>query len=160
MDTSRPSAHHVDRARMLRSAAGLREVLRHGVYFLRSLEGARDLTSRQISLLTVLHPGGVRMTTIAANMGVRTPTATQSVDRLSRAGLVRRDPDPTDARAVLISLTPSGEQVLEQEDRHRNECVADALATLTPEEIAALDAALPVIAKLAGGADEGAAPRS
>ena len=153
MDTSHAPAPDDDRTRMLRSAARLREVLRHGVYFLRSMEGARDITSQQISLLAMLHPGGVRMTTIAANLGVRTPTATQSVDRLSRAGLVRRDPDPTDARAVLVSLTPQGEEVLAREDRHRNECVADVLTTLTAEDLTRLDAALPVLAKLAGGKD-------
>ena len=151
MDTSRASAPDVDRTRLLESAARLREVLRHGVYFLRSMEGSRQITSQQISLLTMLRPGGVRMTTIATNLGVRTPTATQGVDRLSRAGLVRRDPDPTDARAVLVSLTPAGEEVLAREDERRNGFVADVLSTLDAREVAALDAALPVLAKLATG---------
>ncbi|RKQ35365.1 MarR family winged helix-turn-helix transcriptional regulator [Kocuria tytonis] len=154
METSRTSAPDDDRARMLASAARLREVLRHGVYFLRSMEGAREITSQQVSLLTMLRPGGVRMTSIAAQLGVRTPTATQSVDRLSRAGLVQRDPDPTDARAVLVSLTPLGHEVLEREDQHRNECVADVLRELSEQEVATLDAALPVLAKLAGAEHE------
>ncbi|MDO4918931.1 MarR family winged helix-turn-helix transcriptional regulator [Kocuria sp.] len=145
MDT--PHAAH-DRGRLLVEASRLRTVLRGGVYFLRGLEGARELTSQQISLLTMLRPGSVRMTRIAAQLGVRTPTATQSVDRLSRAGLVQRDPDPSDARAVLVSLTPLGERVLAEEDEHRNEKVADVLATLTPDEFEALDAALPVLSKL------------
>ncbi|MBK4121020.1 MarR family winged helix-turn-helix transcriptional regulator [Kocuria rhizophila] len=163
MDTSRASAPDVDRTRLLESAARLREVLRHGVYFLRSMEGSRQITSQQISLLTMLRPGGVRMTMIAANLGVRTPTATQGVDRLSRAGLVRRDPDPTDARAVLVSLTPAGEEVLAREDERRNGFVADVLSTLDAREVAALDAALPVLAKLAtgdGGAVTGTAGTS
>ena len=78
MDSSHAPAADDRRARMLRSAARLRAVLRQGVYFLRSMEGARELTSQQISLLTMLKPGGARMTSIASNLGVRTPTATQS----------------------------------------------------------------------------------
>lgn len=149
MDSLHVPAADDRRARMLRSAARLRAVLRQGVYFLRSMEGARELTSQQISLLTMLKPGGARMTSIASNLGVRTPTATQSVDRLSKAGLVQRDPDPTDARAVLVSLTPQGEEVLAREDQHRSERVADVLSELSAEELDLLDAALPVLAKLA-----------
>ena len=138
-----------DRARAVMRAHRLREVMRYSVYFLRRMEGARELTSQQISLLTMLRSGGQRITTIAANTGVRVSTATQSVDRLSRAGYVRRDPDPTDARAVLVCLTPHGTEVLAQEDRHRSARVADVLGELSQRELDALDAALPVLAKLA-----------
>ncbi|MDN5631234.1 MULTISPECIES: MarR family winged helix-turn-helix transcriptional regulator [Kocuria] len=138
-----------DRARAVLRAHRLREVMRYSVYFLRRMEGTRELTSQQISLLTMLRPGGLRITTIAANMGVRVSTATQSVDRLSRAGYVRRDPDPTDARAVLVCLTPYGLTELALEDQRRSDRVADALCELTPRELDSLDAALPVLAKLA-----------
>ena len=149
MDPSHASANDDRRARLLDSAGRLRTVLRHGVYLLRSLEEAQGLTSQQISLLTMLTSGGVRMSDIAANLGVRTPTATQSVDRLGKAGLVQRDPDPTDARAVLVSLTPQGEEVLAREDRHRNERVADVLSELSAGELDLLEAALPVLGRLA-----------
>ena len=89
------------------------------------------------------------MTTIAANLGVRTPTATQSVDRLMNAGLVERQADPADARAVLVILTRRGEEVIAAEDRHRNEVVAKVLERLNRKELAALDAAMPVLEKLA-----------
>lgn len=138
-----------DRARAVLRAHRLREVMRYSVYFLRRMEGTRELTSQQISLLTMLRPGGLRITTIAANMGVRVSTATQSVDRLSRAGYVRRDPDPTDARAVLVCLTPYGLKELALEDQRRSDRVADALCVLSPRELDSLDAALPVLAKLA-----------
>ena len=156
MDIFRAPTPDDHRAHVLANAARLREVLRHGVDFLRRMEGTREITSQQISLLAMLRGGGVRMTTIAANLGVRTPTATQSVDRLSKAGLVQRDPDPTDARAVLVSLTPHGEEVLAREDQHRNERVADVLGELTLPELERLDAALPILAKLARVRDEDA----
>ena len=133
----------------LDSAEHLRSVLRHGVFFLRRMDSAGELTSQQISLMAMLKDGGVRMSTIAANLGVRTPTATQSVDRLMKAGLVKRQADPADARAVLVSLTSHGVAAMAAEDRHRNHLVATVLARLDPEELAALEAALPVLEKLA-----------
>ena len=75
MDTSRASAPDVDRAQLLQSAARLREVLRHGVYFLRSMEGSRQITSQQISLLTMLRPGGVLVMEHADSQGATLPQA-------------------------------------------------------------------------------------
>ena len=133
----------------IESAEKLRTALRHGVFFLRRLDNTRELTSQQISLMSMLTEGGVRMTTIAANLGVRTPTATQSVDRLMKAGLVERQPDPADARAVLVKLTRRGHDVIAAEDRYRNELVAKVLARLDNNELAVLDAAMPILEKLA-----------
>ena len=52
---------------------------------------------------------------------------------------------------MRVSLTPAGEEVLAREDERRNGFVADVLSTLDAREVAALDAALPVLAKLATG---------
>lgn len=131
------------------SAEKLRTALRHGVFFLRRMDNTGALTSQQISLMSMLTDGGVRMTSIAANLGVRTPTATQSVDRLMKAGLVERQPDPADARAVLVTLTDRGYAVISAEERHRNEVVAAVLGQLDHEDLAKLNAAMPVLEKLA-----------
>lgn len=145
-----PGSEHDSRDSVpLESAEHLRSVLRHGVFFLRRMDSAGELTSQQIGLLAMLKEGGVRMSAIATNLGVRTPTATQSVDRLMKAGLVTRRADPADARAVLVSLTPRGEEAMAAEDRHRNHLVATVLARLEPGELATLEAAFPVLEKLA-----------
>jgi DNA-binding MarR family transcriptional regulator len=39
---------------------------------------------------------------------------TSRLDRLERAGLIERDPDPTDRRGVLVRLTEEGERRAEQ----------------------------------------------
>lgn len=149
METAPDTEHDSPEGVPLESAEHLRSVLRHGVFFLRRMDSAGELTSQQISLMAMLKDGGVRMSTIAANLGVRTPTATQSVDRLMKAGLVKRQADPADARAVLVSLTSHGVAAMAAEDRHRNHLVATVLARLDPEELATLEAALPVLEKLA-----------
>jgi DNA-binding MarR family transcriptional regulator len=40
-------------------------------------------------------------------------TVSVRIDSLTRAGLVRRDPDPKDQRGVLVTLTPEGERVFD-----------------------------------------------
>jgi DNA-binding MarR family transcriptional regulator len=67
---------------------------------------------------------------------------TNRLDRLEKAGWVRRLPDPRDRRGVLIELTPAGERkideaVIEQADRER-----DVLGPLTRKELTSLNVLL------------------
>ena len=50
-----------------------------------------------------LRPGELTESLMLTSSGT-----TKRLDRLERAGLVRRDPDPTDRRAIVITLTPEG----------------------------------------------------
>ena len=59
------------------------------------------------------------------------PTVTGQVRRLEDAGWVRREPDPDDARAVLIALTPAGAANLQGVRAARSEVLAPRLAELT-----------------------------
>lgn len=67
---------------------------------------------------------------------------TNRLDRLERAGLVERRPDPTDRRGKLIALTEAGKRVIDETiDRHvANE--ERLLSVLTPAEQKQLDALL------------------
>ena len=73
-------------------------------------ESAREhgLTSQQGQLLCVLMPGPFSMGELGATLGLAKSSLTGLVDRSERNGLVRRDPDPEDARGVRVSLTPRG----------------------------------------------------
>jgi len=144
-------------AELRRAAHELRGSLRHATYFLRRIDGAGALTSHQTSVLAMLGPGGLRVNRIAANLGVRVPTATQSVGRLVDAGLVERTADPGDARAVVVVLTERGRAALEQENVLRDAAVAEALAALDDDELARLRDALPLLDRIAR-ADEPQAP--
>ncbi|MGN7800461.1 MarR family winged helix-turn-helix transcriptional regulator [Leifsonia sp. 22587] len=71
---------------------------------------------------------------IAAAIGVDQPRASRLVQEGVERGLVRRIPDPSDARRALIQLTTSGRALLEELRTHRRSSVETALAAFTPEE--------------------------
>ena len=57
------------------------------------------------TLATLAEHGPMRMGELARREGVRMPTVTAAVDVLVGHGLLRRDPDPDDRRAVQVSIT-------------------------------------------------------
>jgi DNA-binding MarR family transcriptional regulator len=61
---------------------------------------------------------------------------TRLVDGLEGDGLVRRRPDPTDARGVLVEPTATGKRILTKGRRRRVQTLAEGLAGLTSEELA------------------------
>jgi DNA-binding MarR family transcriptional regulator len=64
------------------------------------------------------------------------------VDRLERAGLVRRTPDPKDRRRHGLFVTEEGDRVLRSVKSRRTAWLAARLEHLDPEELAAVDAAV------------------
>src|SRR5437762_12268297 len=54
----------------------------------------------------------LRLSELAARLGIVPRSATSVVDDLEAAGLVARQPDPHDRRATLVDLTPDGRQIL------------------------------------------------
>lgn len=71
---------------------------------------------------------------VAAAIGVDQPRASRLVQEGVERGLVRRIPDPSDARRALIQLTTAGRALLEELRTHRRSAVETALAAFTPEE--------------------------
>lgn len=70
--------------------------------------GADDITQAQSRLMQRLDPRGMRLTDLAEQARVTKQTAGALVDQLERAGYVLRSPDPTDARARLVTLSEKG----------------------------------------------------
>jgi DNA-binding MarR family transcriptional regulator len=86
-------ARHLDRERRAAFAA-------HG---LESWEFDVLAALRRQGVPYELSPGALLRATL-----VTSGTMTNRIDRLERAGLVRRRPDPQDKRGVLVTLTPAG----------------------------------------------------
>jgi DNA-binding MarR family transcriptional regulator len=86
-------------------------------------------TLRRSGELYMLSPTHLYETVMISSGGM-----TNRLDRLERAGLVERRPDPNDRRGKLIALTDAGKHVIDQTiDRHvANE--ERILSVLTPAE--------------------------
>ena len=66
------------------------------------------------TLRRVGDPHGSKPSDMARSSLITTGAMTSRLDRLERVGLIRRAPDPTDRRGVLVRLTPQGGKVARQ----------------------------------------------
>ena len=99
---------------------------------------ARDLTQRQFAVLAAIHADGrCRMGLIARNLGVSMPTATGLINRLARAGYVRRVASPADRRQVMVELTAKGQGRVRQLQEAVQRRWSDVLRSLAPRELEA-----------------------
>ncbi|WP_189245970.1 MarR family winged helix-turn-helix transcriptional regulator [Streptosporangium pseudovulgare] len=64
-------------------------------------------------LLTFSRTGSLPLSRIGERLMVHPTSVTNTVDRLERAGLVRRMPNPRDGRGVLAEITDRGREVVE-----------------------------------------------
>ncbi len=108
------------------------------------------LTPTQLSALaTVEQAGPVRLGDLAAAEKIAPSTLTRLVTVLEERGYVERHPVPGDARASTLAVTPEGHAILEQIRRESTILLADNLRTLSPDQLAALAAALPALERIA-----------
>lgn len=92
------------------------------------------LNPTQLQILTFLvgrGKAGVRVKQIAAYLGVSQPTATDSINALTRKGFVLKLADPSDARAVAVAATAEGEAAVRR---------AGMIASATDDAFASLSA--------------------
>lgn len=73
--------------------------------------GIEDLTIAQSRLMQRLDSTGMRLTDLAEQARVTKQTAGALVDQLEGAGYATREPDPSDARARLVTLSDKGVDV-------------------------------------------------
>lgn len=86
------------------------------------------------------HPAtaGVRVSQLAAHLGIAPRSATEVADALESAGLMSRSPDPTDRRAVLLTLTERGRHTVSSVRDRRRAAADAAVATLSAADRAEL----------------------
>jgi DNA-binding MarR family transcriptional regulator len=97
--------------------------------------------------------GPTRISDIAVLEHSTQPTITNHVKRLEAAGLVHRDPDPADARAWLIDLTPEGREQLAHLRRLLGTNVEPHLDRLSNRDLQALESGLIVLKRIIGTKD-------
>lgn len=129
-------------------ASRYRDILRQSVFLVRSMDAEGDLSIGQVSTLNMVSTGPKRVGVIASNSGVRVPSATEQIIKLELAGLVERTADASDARVVLVGITPLGRARLKTANGRRSASMARAMEALSQDEQQAIDAAIPALAKL------------
>jgi DNA-binding MarR family transcriptional regulator len=138
-------AHAIDVTRLRVAIARLSRRLRK-----HELAG---LTPTQLSALaTVEQAGPLRLGDLAAAERIAPSTLTRLVSVLEDRGYVERRAVPGDARAWTLVVTSRGHEVLDRIRQENTALLADSLLTLSPDQLAALSAALPALEQLADAA--------
>lgn len=118
----------------------------------RALEGTNTLPIIPGAVLRHLdRKGPMTSSDLAVRRGVRPQTMSVTVKELLAAGYVEGAPHPEDGRKVLLHLTDAGRTAVTQDRAGRVRRIAEGLRADRPEEdLQALAAALPVLARLVG----------
>ena len=99
---------------------------------------------RALSLI-VAAPRGLSSRELAAALNVGASAVTPMVDRLVEHGFVLRHEDPHDRRIARLSATESGSAMLERLVAGQGDVLREALASLTPDQLEQVTAALEVL---------------
>jgi DNA-binding MarR family transcriptional regulator len=101
------------------------------------------------ALFTVVKEGPLRSGELAAREGLAPPSMTKVVAALETGGYVERTADPLDGRASLIRASRAGRTLVESSREQRLHSLARRLEALDGDQLATLEAALPVLEALA-----------
>jgi DNA-binding MarR family transcriptional regulator len=91
-----------------------------------------------------------RMTELADRLGVVPRSVTTLIDALEQTGLVRREIDPRNRRAIRLHLTEHGEAVRDDMLHARQRAAEDLFAPLTPDDRKALGELLALLDRQPG----------
>lgn len=86
-----------------------------------------------LALLSFTRGGALPMASASARLQVHPTSVTNTVDRLERDALARREPHPTDGRATLVVITDAGRSLVAEATAALNELFIDP--GLSPEDI-------------------------
>lgn len=126
---------------------------------LRGLRRPAGLGPTQLIVLALLlQHGPSRIGELAERVPCSQPTATVAVAGLQTAGLVHREPDPTDGRAIRVHVTDAGRAALYSVAHGEAETLASLLNVLPATDVDRLLMAAPVLAALAEHVSTGLAP--
>lgn len=130
-ETTLPSAGHLLET-LLRTTHRLHL---HFESHLSSLEVPEYLSGPRLRfLVSVSEAGQIRMSEIAAKLGIKPRTVTQFVDALEQEKLIVRTPDPADRRATFIRLSETAPPLIQQARLAMSESADKVLAALSPDD--------------------------
>ncbi|MFL5821874.1 MAG: MarR family winged helix-turn-helix transcriptional regulator [Solirubrobacteraceae bacterium] len=102
----------------------------------------------EVGVLRSLRARPRRITELAAEERVTQPAITLLVNRLADKGWVERTTDPTDRRAVLVSLTPAGEDAFDRLRAEYHALLQEEISRLDDHEVETLAGAVGILDQL------------
>ncbi|WP_285773086.1 MarR family transcriptional regulator [Microtetraspora sp. NBRC 13810] len=122
---------------------GMRRVLRRR---LRDLSATPTLRGAQVEVLTFVEAEpGSGVAAVARALRLAGNSVSTLVNQLVDAGLLSREVDPADRRAVRLFLTDAAHARLARWREARSRLLGDAFARLPAQEAATIAAALPAL---------------
>lgn len=91
--------------------ADFRHVLRKFLYFSEQAAAAEGLTPQQYQAMLAIRGEGqeyLNVSTLADRLCLKHNTVVELIQRLEKAGLIRKQPSPHDGRSVVLGLTEEG----------------------------------------------------
>jgi DNA-binding MarR family transcriptional regulator len=110
--------------------------------------GSLELSRTEAGLLATLVEGPRRITELAGTEALAQPSVSKLVDKLEGRGLVTRERDDDDGRAVVVSISAQGRLQLESVRGHIRSLLRQTLLELGDDDLAALVAAGEVLEQL------------
>jgi DNA-binding MarR family transcriptional regulator len=100
-----------------------------------SMLGIPDyLTGPRVRVLIAIEEAGtIRMSDLAAKLGIKARTVTQFVDALETEALLIRSSDPDDRRATFLQLTEKAPPLIAKARAAMSQASDQVLHSLTPE---------------------------
>jgi DNA-binding MarR family transcriptional regulator len=118
----------------------LRRVNLQGSFFGQTVAVRFGLSESDIEALEVLiDTGAATAGRLSELMGLTTGAVTRVIDRLEQAGYVRRIPDPTDRRRVIVELIPEKMQAVEATMARVGDKGASELGRYSDAELAVIN---------------------
>jgi DNA-binding MarR family transcriptional regulator len=102
----------------------------------------------EVGVLRSLRTSPRRITELASEERVTQPAITLLVNRLADRGWVERTADPTDRRAVLVSLTPAGQEAFDRLKAEYHALLHEEIAALDDHELETLADAVEILDRL------------
>ena len=107
------------------------------------VEKACGVSGAQIWAMAALRESpGLKVSELAQTLSIHPSTASNLLDKIEKAGLIRRERNSPDQRVVRLYLTPAGERALENAPQPLTGILTHALGCLSAETLNRLNADL------------------
>lgn len=102
-----------------------------------------ELPRHQLRALFVLvRSGPMSVGRLAERTEASLASTSSLADRLARSGHVEREPDPSDRRRVLVSVTPAGQELVDRFETRFHDRFERLIGAMRPDRRVALEAGL------------------